>query len=229
MPVPRARPAASGPWWVSTQWSSARRRGGSSDCGGRLDHPAPIARWPSIAPLLADPELGPVGELARLADVVQERRRHQQVGVEPRVQLADLADQRADRDGVLEQPAEVGVVAGPGAGRAPELGGDRLGEQDPLDHRPQARVVDLAGQVLEEALELLGRAVGGGQELGRVDEPGSSRRSAVELGESSPRKRSTLPATPTASPRSKRAPSWSASRKTRAGIEPVRSRSSRLR
>ena len=35
--------------------------------------------------------------------------------VQPRVQLAELVDERGDRDRVLEQPAEVGVVAGPRA------------------------------------------------------------------------------------------------------------------
>ena len=135
--APRARPAASGPWWLRTQWSSARRRGGSSDGGRGLDQLRADREVAEHRPLLADPELGPVGELARLADVVQERRGHQQVGVELRVELADLADQRADGDGVLEQPAEVGVMAGPGAGGAAELGGDRLGVEDPLDDRPQ--------------------------------------------------------------------------------------------
>ena len=34
------------------------------------------------------------------------------------------------------------------------------------------RVVDLAGQVLEETLQLLHRAVGGRQELGRIEGAG---------------------------------------------------------
>ena len=54
-------------------------RGGADDLRADLK----MAEQP---PLLADPDLGPVGELARLADVVEERGGHQQVGVEPRVQ-----------------------------------------------------------------------------------------------------------------------------------------------
>ena len=99
------------------------------------------------------------------------------------MQLADLADQRADRDGVLDQAAEVGVVAGPGARRAPELARDGLGEEDPLDDLPQRRVVHLAGQVLEEAGQLLGVAIGGGQELGRVDLIALERADVVDLGD----------------------------------------------
>ncbi len=89
-------------------------------------------------PLLAQSELGPVGELARLADVVQERRRDQQVRVEPRMQRAELQRQRADRDGVLEQAAEVGVVAGPRAGRPPELRATGSAEAGPARRPPAA-------------------------------------------------------------------------------------------
>ena len=178
-------------------------------------------------PLLGDPELGAVGELAQLADVVEQRRRHQQVGVEPRMQLADLAHQRRHGDRVLDQAADIGVVAGAGAGRAAELGGDRLGEEHPLDHLAQRRVVDLARQVLEEALELLGVAIGGGQELGRVelgrlDRAGFPRpRRPAPRGSARPGRETRI-----ASPRSKRAARRSASRNARAGIDPLRSRSS---
>ena len=43
--------------------------------------------------------------------------------------------------------------------------------------------MDLADQVLEEALELLDRAVGGGQELGRVEAPRLEPADVVELGD----------------------------------------------
>ena len=131
--------------------------------------------------LVADPELRPVGELARLADVVNERRRHQQVGVEPGMELAQLADQRPHRDRVLEQATEVGVMPAPGARGAAEVAGQRLGEEKPLDDTAQAGIVDLAAQVLEEALELLDRAVGGGKELGGVERPGLEPAHVVEL------------------------------------------------
>ncbi len=120
-------------------------------------------------PLVADPELGAVGELAGLADVVEERRRHQQIRVELRMELADLADERPDRDRVLEEAAEVGVMAAAGTGRAPELRRHRLGVEDPLDDLAERLVVDLAGQVLEKPVQLVDRAVRGRQELGRVE------------------------------------------------------------
>ena len=53
---------------------------------------------------------------------------------------------------------------------------------DSGDDGAQAGIVDLAAQVLEKALELVDRAIGGGQELGRVEGAGSSLRSAVDLG-----------------------------------------------
>ena len=96
---------------------------------------------------------------------------------------------RGDGDGVLEQAAEVGVVAGrrarrraPGRGRAPgahrrgpgsEQGARRICSRSArrraaLEQRLQRGVVDLAGEVLEEAFELVAVAVGGGQEAGGV-------------------------------------------------------------
>ena len=59
---------------------------------------------PQQPPLLAAVDLGAVGELAGLADVVQERRRQQQVAVQARVQRTQLQRQRGDRDGVLRRP-----------------------------------------------------------------------------------------------------------------------------
>ena len=70
-------------------------------------------------PLVGQPDLGAVGELAGAAEVVDDRGGQQQVGVQPRVQLAQLVRERRDRDRVLEQPAEVRVVAGPRARRPP--------------------------------------------------------------------------------------------------------------
>src|SRR4051794_21583041 len=62
------------------------------------------------AALLAEADLGAVGELARLAEVVDERGADEQVGVEAWMQRGRLDPERRDRDGVLEQAAEVGVV-----------------------------------------------------------------------------------------------------------------------
>ncbi len=80
-----------------------------------------------------------------------------------------LLGPRRDRDGVLEQPAEVGVVAGPRARGEAELGAERLVGEQAVKQRPVAGVGDLAGEVLEEAVELVEVAVGDGQEFARVD------------------------------------------------------------
>src|SRR4051794_13189165 len=74
------------------------------------------------AALLAEADLGAVGELARLAEVVHERGGEEKVWIQTGMQLGALECERADGDGVLEQAAEVGVVTGAGAGRAAPLG-----------------------------------------------------------------------------------------------------------
>ena len=178
---------------------------------------------------LAERDLGAELELADLADVVQDRRAQQQVGVEPRVEGAGLERERGHGDGVLEQAAEIGVVAAARAGRAAQLGAEALVAQEGVEQRAQVGVVDLAREVLEEAVELLEVAVGDGQELGRVGGASSARRIALSSTWSSSRKRSTRPRTQTRSPRSNWPARKSASRNARAGIAPVRSRSSTAR
>ena len=142
-----------------------------------------VAEQPAF---LGHAELGSVGELPRLSDVVEQCGGHQQVGVQPGVKLADLTDKGADGDGVLDQPADVGVVARSRAGCAPELGGDRVGEQHPLDDAPQRRVVHLPGEVLEEALELLRVSIRGGQELRGVELRLRNRSDVLDLGHELP-------------------------------------------
>jgi hypothetical protein len=109
-------------------------------CGDDLGAEREVAEQP---PRLAHLDLGAVAELARLAHVVQQGGRHQQVGVEPGMKLADLGDERADGDGVLEETAEIGMVAAAGAGGAAELRGRVPLEEDLLDHPGEARVVHL--------------------------------------------------------------------------------------
>ena len=121
---PKRRPRrASGPWWHSTQCSSASRRASAARRATPrhplLQHPLADLHVAEQPALLADAEVGAVRELARLADVVHERRRDQQVGVELDVQQARLLRERRDRDRVLQQPAEVGVVPAARARRAP--------------------------------------------------------------------------------------------------------------
>ena len=75
------------------------------------------------------------------------------------------------------------MVAAAGAGRAAEVGRDRAAEEHRLDHAAQRLVVDLARQVLEKALELVADAVGGGQELGRVEAARLEPAQVLDLGD----------------------------------------------
>ena len=97
------------------------------------------------------------------------------------MQLADLADQRTHGDRVLEQTSEVGVVAAASGRGAPELGGKRARDDHRRDDPAQGGIVDLADQVLQEALELLHRSVGGRQELAGVEGVGIEPANVVEL------------------------------------------------
>ena len=110
--------------------------------------------------------------------------------------MAELERQRRDRDGVLEQAAEIRVVrragapgggraaaaAGPRvrterrrrrAGRATDLRAQRRVAEQTCEQPLQARFVDLAREVFEEPFELVEVAVGSRQEAGGV---GVSRR-----------------------------------------------------
>ena len=84
------------------------------------------------------------------------------------MQRARLEGERRDGHRVLEQAAEVGVVAVARAGRAPEVGAELLVAQERVEQTAQVRVVHLAGQMLEKPVELLDVAVGDRQELGGV-------------------------------------------------------------
>ena len=76
-----------------------------------VEHPQPELDVPEQPALVGQLDLGAERELAGAPEVVDDRGGEQQVLVEPRVQRARLDGQRGHRDGVLEQPAEVGVVA----------------------------------------------------------------------------------------------------------------------
>ena len=145
--------------------AGARRRASRGACAAITRRPS--STCPSMRALVAALDLRAVGELARLAEVVHDRRAQQQVAVQPRVQRAQLERQRGDRDGVLEQAAEVGVVAAAAeraaAGLCARRGagseqGARRSARAARGRRAAARssasqagVVDLAREVLEEA------------------------------------------------------------------------------
>src|SRR5436190_9292021 len=148
--------------------------------GDELRPDREVAEHPA---LVAQLEARAVSELPRLAHVVEQRGGHQQVGIQARVKLAELADESADRHGVLEQPAEVGVMADARAGRASEVLRHRAAEQQALDRTAKRWVVDLPRQMFEETFELLRRPVGRRQELSRIERPRLETLDVVELGD----------------------------------------------
>ena len=91
---------------------------------------------------------------------------------------AGLERERGHGHRVLQQPAEVGVVADARAGRAPQLRPERVVGEEGVEQGAQVGVVHLAREVLEEAVELVQVAVGDRQEGGRV---GAPRRARIAL------------------------------------------------
>ena len=188
---------------MRTQWTTARRLASGTPPARASMIRTPSATWPSSRPSSEMPDLRAVGELARLADVVQQRGGDQHVGVQPRVQDARLQRERPDRDGVLEQPAEVGVVAGARARRAPELGAQLgVGEHGAQPVRAgRCRGPRGSGaRGSRRARRGRGRRRAG-RRPGRRPPRG---RSPCTSSDSSSRKRSTRARTRTRSPRSKR-------------------------
>jgi uncharacterized protein (DUF1015 family) len=86
---------------------------------------------------------------------VEERRREEQVGAQPGMELRHLAADRRDADRVLEQPAGIGMMRLGGrklAQRPPDLGV----AENPSDHRSKPRMGKLRAHELEEPVELVG-------------------------------------------------------------------------
>ncbi len=82
---------------------------------------------------------------------------------------------------VLEQAAEVGVVARLRARRPPPGRPERGVAEQGVEQPPVLGVADLAGQMLEEAVELVEVAVGGREEGARIDRPGRGALDPLEL------------------------------------------------
>src|SRR5436305_15273070 len=77
------------------------------------------------------------------------------------------------------------VVTGPAARGAAERGAEGAVTHERVDQPPQARVVDLAREVLQEAVELVEVPEGDGEELGGIGgailHPGDGRELGVQL------------------------------------------------
>ena len=178
--------------------------------------------------LLGQPDLGAVGELARLAEVVHERRADQQVrssaagaaGTPParacRPRPCARAARRGRRGG--RRGCTARAASPRAAPRRPAAAPAARGTPGRGPRRPGAR-----GS--RRAPRRRGRRPAGT----RPGRPPRARSIAFTSTCSSSRKRSTRPRTRTSSPRSKRPASRSASRNARPWIAPVRSRSSSAR
>jgi uncharacterized protein (DUF1015 family) len=107
-------------------------------------------------------------ELLRPPDVVQERRREQEITPQPPVELRRVAAERGDGNRVLEEPPRVSMMAlgrrGERAEARPHFG---VADEAP-DERSQAGVGELGGEELEEAVELVEVAPRLGHERGRI-------------------------------------------------------------
>ena len=173
---------------------------------------------PEQPPLVGRAERRRRAELARAADVVHERRREQEVGAQPRVQLRQLVADRRHADRVLEQPAGVRVVA---VGRRRDT---RAAAS------PRARVVTSARSASSwisdarnsrnPSSSSASRRSAGASAAGSASAGSSARTSSW----SRSRNFSTRPRTCTASPSPKRASSSSTSFHTRPEMRPVASR-----
>ena len=130
--------------------------------------------------LLGRAKRRPLRELARAAKVVQQRGGEQEVGAQPWMQLRRLAADRGDSDRVLQQAAGVGMVRFRGR-QAAQGGANRLVVEEAMHCRAQARVGDLGGEELEEALQLVRVAANGRGELRGIGAGRGFERSHVDL------------------------------------------------
>ena len=102
--------AARASWWQAIACSSSARTPSSSFADRSSIEPQAEVDVAEQAALLGDLEPRPGLQLARSADVVEQRRAEQEVGAQPRMKLHELPADRRDADHVLEQPAGVDVM-----------------------------------------------------------------------------------------------------------------------
>lgn len=125
-----------------------------------------VAKHP---PLVTELDGGGVHKLADLAQIVHDRGGDQQIPIQARMELAELPAELRDGDGVLEQPAQIRVVAAAGAGRAAQRGAELLIAKHGAQEAAEARIMHLGREVFEEPFELVEIAVRRRQKLLGVD------------------------------------------------------------
>src|SRR2546421_2637039 len=84
------------------------------------------------------------------------------------MESAGLVGEHRDGHRVLEQAAQVRVVTRAGAGGSAQLHAEGLIAQKGVEEGAVVAVVDLAREMLEEAVELVEVAVGDGEEVRRI-------------------------------------------------------------
>ena len=209
-PPPCARRARRGA--TATQWRSSASWPAVRPSCALLDQAQPEVDVAEQAALVGRRERRPAAELDRTPDVVDKRRREQQVGPEPRMELRRLAAERRDADRVLEQAAGVGVVV-VGGRRETRRGRSRRAPRAPSPSGPGCEISATRNSRKPASSSASRRIVG-------VSDAGSTSVASSERTSSCSRSRnfSTRPSTRTASPSAKRPSSSSTSFHTRASI-----------
>ena len=208
------------PWWVEHavgQRQAARRRRGPRRARPMIRRPSstcPSSRPSSLSVISAPSSKSRVCPRSWTSAAVS-RRSCSRRGCSTHVSTASVPD----RDRVLEQPAEVGVVAVARARRAAQRRAQLAVSEQVAQQRGEPRVADLAREVLEEAVELVEVAVGHGQERRRVGVVRAGDRAQLELQLLAEALDAARDAHEVAAARSAR-PARSASRNTRAAIAP---------
>ncbi len=93
-------------------------------------------------------------ELDGPTDVVKERRRYEDVRPKSKMELTKVSAHGCDRDRVLKQSACIAVMTSGYRRQAPVADPYSLSVQESLKKRMEAGMAYLAGQELEEAVEL---------------------------------------------------------------------------
>ena len=146
-----------------------------------LDQAQAEVHVPEQPALLRGAEDRAAGQLDGPPDVVEQGRREQEVGTQPRMELSDLAADRRDADGVLEEPAGVPVVSLDRRGELAQPSPEIVVSDEAPDRSLQAGMRDLAGEELEEPLELVCVPAHRGRELGRIETLGGLEGANLEL------------------------------------------------
>ena len=111
---------------------------------------------------------------------MEERSREEQIGAQAGVELGRLPAERGDADRVLQEAAGVRMVAVDGGGERPLPSSESLVGGEASGKGTQARISDLGGEEVEEAVQLVQVAASSGDELRRIGR-GRLERADLEL------------------------------------------------